>query len=182
MNHQLPFQSLDQLKAHLLAYEAQRWLGFTDSGKNEGQMIVAFQKAVDGRAHGEAWCMSFVQYCIANVDKMVDWMLLQSLDHKSRMAKTEHCLTAWMQSPEECRVQDIPKMGDVMIWQKGSTSAGHCGIVLGVDLEDRKCTTIEGNTGPGQHVERLGDGVWIKQRSFDPVGDMRVRGWLRPWK
>ena len=37
-----------------------------ETGKNDGQLIRLFQSEI-GKAWGEAWCMSFVQFCINKV-------------------------------------------------------------------------------------------------------------------
>lgn len=177
----VPFTTHASLKMSLLAHEAKRWVRFVEKGgQNKGQVVEAFQKAVDGRAHGEPWCMSFVQYCLMQTDFLVDEMFAQSLGHRTIIHKTEHCMTAWKHSP--IRV-DVPVVGSVMIWQKGSTSAGHCGIVVGLDADDKDHVyTVEGNTGPQDVVNREGDGVFLKKRSLTSGYTMKVKGFLIPWR
>lgn len=183
----LPDSDLPELKRRLLVHEAKRWLRFTESGgDNRGQAVEAFQRAVDGRAIGEPWCMAFVQYCIQQVDLMIDEILRQSSSIRSVLAKSEHCMTVWRQSPS--RAQHLqPLVGSVMIWQKGHTHAGHTGIVVSKHVEAANpgdgewLWTIEGNTGPQEVVTREGDGVYLKKRNIGDTGTMRVKGWLDPW-
>ncbi len=174
----------NDLKTMLLIYEAKRWLRFTESGgDNRGQLVEAFQKAVDGKAIGEPWCMAFVQYCIKQVDFIADELmgLTAETQRRSQLFSTEHCLTCWHRSPSDCHVE-IPMPGTVMIWQKGTTSAGHCGILVSIDADDPDYVwTIEGNTGPQEVVTREGDGVYLKRRSINVTGNMKVMGWLNPW-
>ncbi len=173
-------EALVELKQRLLIFEAKRWLGFVErGGDNKGQAVEAFQRAVDGKAVGEAWCMSFSQYCVKQVDLLVDELLEEQLKTKSLIHKSEHCLSTWNKSPAHCRIA-VPTVGSLMIWQKESTSFGHTGIVVNIDTRGM-IWTIEGNTGPGEGVRRDGDGVYLKKRSQDGMGKMRVLGWLLPW-
>lgn len=154
-------------KAEQLIAEAMRWVGIREKGENKGPEIEMFQKAVDGHASGQSWCMCFVQYCLLKVGD-------------SAILKSSHCLNVWNNSPKELRLSK-PQPGAVMIWRKKRSSAGHTGIVVEV-LDDTKVVTIEGNTGPMSIVNREGDGVYRKVRSIRPVtGNMEVVGWLKPW-
>ena len=171
---------LGLFKRRMLVYEAKRWLRFTESGgDNKGQVVEMFQKWVDGKAHGEPWCMSFSQFCAGQVDRLTDEIFRQSLEHKSLLKKTEHCVTCWNQSDPKCHM-DYPIKGSLMIWRKGSTSSGHVGIVVDVK-DDQTVMTIEGNTGPSEAVTREGDGVYLKERDIKGTYSMRVLGFLNPW-
>ncbi len=178
----LPIENIFEFKRRLLAHEAKNWTKFTESGgNNKGQIVEHFQRFVDGRAAGEAWCMSFAQFCMGQVDKLVDEITMSSMA-RSVVYKTEHCLTAWNRSPQWCRV-DKPMVGTLMIWQKGQTSSGHVGIVIALDRDnpDAYVWTVEGNTGPSEGVKRDGDGVYLKKRPLATVGNMGIKGWLIPW-
>jgi hypothetical protein len=43
---------------------AKKYVGTKEDPKkdNSGELIVLFQKAVDGKAQGEPWCMAFTQF------------------------------------------------------------------------------------------------------------------------
>lgn len=171
---------ITQMKLRLLVHEAKRWICFTEAGgNNKGQVVEAFQKAVDNKAVGEPWCMAFVQYCMKQVDLLVDEVFLKKVGHHG-MEKTEHCLTAWHKSPEKLRFR-APKVGRVAVWRMGSSTSGHTGIVVQLEKNEPYMWTIEGNTGPSSKVEREGDGVYLKRRHVKGTGKMKIVGFLQPW-
>lgn len=163
-------------------FEAKRWLSFTEQGgDNKGQVVEMFQKAVDGKAHGEAWCMSFVQYCVKMVDATAKEIVPQRTIPISPMEKSEHVMTTWFKSPQALRGR-VPRPGRIAMWRHGSSSFGHCGIVVDVSKDGQWFYTIEGNTGPSnKEVVREGDGVYFKRRSIKGSGKMNVVGFLQPW-
>lgn len=181
MNIQL--MDIPELKQRLLVHEAKRWLGFVEvGGDNKGPAVEMFQKHVDDRAVGEPWCMAFVQFCIGQVDELVDEFLYCTLKNKTQLYKTEHVMTCWNKSPKEARIT-VPEYGSLMIWNKKGSSSGHVGIVIQESFipGDDETKTIEGNTGPGKGVQREGDGVYQKFRGLGGWGTMEVKGWLKPW-
>lgn len=171
------------LKPKLLAHEAGRWVGVTEhGGENQGELVSMFQRAVDGKAAGEPWCLAFVQFCIDQVDALGQVL---GDGEKSRLYRTEHCLTMWRRSPPELRI-DKPEPGCLVIWahlKDGKrTGAGHVGIVeFTHELDAGIFHTVEGNTGGGPDVEREGDGVFRKQRNIEGTATMEIVGFLRPW-
>ncbi len=173
--------NLRHIKQRLLVHEAKKWQGFTEQGgNNKGQAVELFQKYVDGRAVGEPWCISFIQFCVNQVDEMVDSFFAMSINHRSQLHRTEHSLTMYRMHPENLHINQ-PEPGTIPIWQKGLTASGHGGIVDFVLTDDRGFMSIEGNTGPGSKVEREGDGVFRKVRSLSTVGSFKLKGFLRPW-
>ena len=156
-----------------LMNECAKWIGTKEDkkkGDNKGKEVEMFQKAVDGVARGEPWCMAFVQFCIKQIEEKHK---IQCLVHKS-----EHCMTVWRNSSS--KVVKSPEPGDLIIWRMGKTDLGHVGIVSKV-LPNQRLETIEGNTGDSSSVERNGDGVFLKNRSFTGSEDMRVMGFIRPF-
>jgi len=151
-----------------LIVEAKKWVGVHEQGgNNKGKEVEIFQKAVDGQSSGEAWCMAFVQYCIKQTEA--------TLGIKSKIYRSEHCLTVWGKSPTTMRLTK-PEVGCVVIWQHGTTSSGHTGFVTGVDANGN-LLTIEGNTnGAGS---RDGDGVFSKTRNKTADGTLKVVGFLK---
>lgn len=157
-----------------LIKEVKKYIGIVEQGDNAGKMVEEFQKAVDGKAQHESWCCAFMMYCISKVEEETGF--------SSILPKTEHCLTLWNKSPEECK-SSIPKVGYLIVWQfykdGKATSNGHIGIVT--SIEGARVKTIEGNTGPGSNVERNGDGVYEKSRSISGSDSMKVVGFLNPF-
>lgn len=140
-----------------------------EGADNSGPMIENFQKAIDGLATKESWCMCFAQFCIKQIEK--------KYAVKSKIFKSEHCLTVWNKSPKELRLAE-PEPGCLVIWQFGNGSSGHCGIVRKV-LKD-KIETVEGNTsGNSKEIVREGDEVAIKSRSKTGSKTMKVIGFLK---
>ena len=174
-------ETMEQLKSRLLPFEASRWIGTKESGgDNKGQLVEMFQKAVDGKAQGEAWCLAFAQFCISQVDFLYDEMTLSSNRH-SPLLKTEHCLTLWNASTS---LRDTnPQVGHLILWQHykdgKATTSGHVGIIKEVRTD--KLITIEGNTGEGTGVVREGDGVYLRERPLHDLGTMKILGYLKVW-
>jgi uncharacterized protein (TIGR02594 family) len=154
-------------KAESLIAEATKWVGIREQGQNRGPEVEMFQQAVDGHASAQAWCMSFVQYCLIQVGG-------------TDLHVSSHCLTVWNKSPKHLRTNK-PVPGCLMLWQKKGTSHGHVGIVVKT-LDENRVVTIEGNTGPLSVVSRDGDGVYKKFRTVRPVmGNLEVVGFLKCW-
>lgn len=155
--------------------EAIKWVGVREKGgSNKGPEVEMFQKAVDGRASGEPWCMAFVQFVVKQVAKAHGLM-----DH---LYDTEHCLTAFNGSPVSSRIPlSQVKPGDIVIWRHGSSTSGHTGFIEAVNRDTYgeivSLRTIEGNTSDASMRE--GDGVYRRLRSPFNEGTMRVVGFLR---
>ena len=142
------------------------------TGRNDGVNVEEFQKAVDGNAQGESWCMAFVQFCVIRVCE--ELQLVQAL------YPTEHCMTAWGNSfkrflPTSSQI----KPGYIMIWNHEGTANGHTGIVTAVDGDN--IHTIEGNTSDGTAVNPDGDGVYARVRNRYKTGNMKVVGFIDPF-
>jgi len=146
-----------------------------EGGDNSGFWIEQFQKAVDGVASHEAWCLGFVQYCVKQVDKR--------LKTKNYLYPTEHVLTLWERLSIWQRVPE-PIIGGLALWQHfdgtKATTRGHVGIVTRV-YENKTFQTVEGNTSGGPGMNREGDGVFIKTRPHTQIGSMRLLGFAQIW-
>ena len=155
-----------------LIEEAKKWIGVKEAtNHNDGKEVEMFQKAVDGKAQGESWCMAFVQFCLQQVEA--------SQQTRTNMFSSEHCLTVWNKTDIGMR-RTTPQPGFVAIWQHGDTTNGHTGIVTEV-LENGQFATIEGNTGDGAGVVRDGDGVYRRTRNLAGAGAMKVVGFIDPF-
>lgn len=154
------------------AYVGTREVG----GNNRGPLVVNFQKTVDNAASAEAWCMAFVQSMIAYVER--------KLGVQSPVVASEHCMTTWNKTPKSARVKIFPLPGAIIIWQKGSTTSGHTGVVESADVSAATMTAWEGNTESGVSggtVVRDGGGVYRTKRSMKGTGSMKVVGFLKPF-
>jgi hypothetical protein len=152
---------------------AATYIGVTEmGGDNKGEIVEKFQKAVDGKAQGEPWCVAFCCFCLNQVQEMYGV--------KHNLILSEHSITMWNLNP--CQRWNEPMVGDIAIWKKRGTQSGHAGIVSAVS-KDQPATfeTIEGNTSPSIGIERNGDGVYRKKRSVMTSGDFVLMGFLRPF-
>jgi hypothetical protein len=152
-----------------------------EGGNNRGPMVEKFQKAVDGIAQGEPWCMAFVQFCLKWVDE-----LAARLGDGARTVLPPSELTTFVfnHAPVWARI-DTPEEGAVVVWTKldadgKPTLRGHCGIVSKV-LPDA-VLTIEGNTSAEWNADqRDGDGVFVRLRTRGEIPGFQRLGYLRPW-
>ncbi len=138
-------------------------------GSNCGARIEEYQRAVDGRANAESWCMCFVQFLVKEVEK--------ANKVKSLLFRSESCMTVWERSPIEMR-RESPSPGCIAIWQLGNSRAGHTGIVTEV-LKDGKFTSVEGNTTIDKGIIREGFGVFFKTRSLKTTQSFKLKGFLK---
>ena len=163
-----------------LAYLAMSMVGITEEfGKdNCGEWIEKFQKSVDGKASGEAWCMAFCMFLLEEIDTLFGESKRMSIEGHE-LFKSEHCMTVWKKSAKEHRLEE-PEIGSLVIWRHGKTDLGHCGIV--VNVIDDMVETIEGNTSSSDGIERNGDGVFYKiRKTWKTTGKMQTVGYLKPW-
>lgn len=163
---------LNRLVELALSYEGVREVG----GANRGPEVEQFQKAVDGKAWGEPWCMAFVQFCVKKVCKEIGFSEV--------LPNTESCVELWKKVDPFLKLEK-PMVGCLVIWenyhQGEPTGKGHVGIVVEV-LNDNLIETIEGNTGPdSKTINREGDGVYKKTRFSYSFGKMRVLGFVAPF-
>lgn len=178
-------------KVRMLRFEVKRWVGTKEGkGDNTGQIVEMFQKAVDGKAQKEAWCMAFIQYCAKKVDEMYDEYVQQSTAHKTWLYPSEHCQTVYNRSPKEALLAE-PEVGCVVIfswWKNGQpTTNGHAEVVT--DIEHGQLVTVGGNTSNpedafNESTEREGDGVFMKRRKYpdSQQGSLRILGFVKVWK
>ncbi len=152
-----------------LAWLAQQFEGVREEGgNNHGPLVERFQRAVDGKAQGEPWCVAFVMYLLGEIDKLAG-------THAHLLPKTESSQFLWGSAREELKTP-TPEVGTVVVW-RSAPGRGHAGIVI--DIIGDGVTTVEGNTGGGD--QREGDGVFRKRRVNGQIPGMTLLGYLRPW-
>lgn len=143
-------------------------LGVHEEGVNSGARVQEYQRAVDGIARGESWCMAFVQWCIAGAEKATGMKLKNFL-------RTEHCLSLGNYAKRIGRMCSTPTTGSVMIMRHGTSTNGHTGIVTATYTD--KVDTIEGNTNAAG--SREGDCVAAKVRRYDaPISGLHIVGFV----
>ncbi|MDZ4810776.1 MAG: CHAP domain-containing protein [Bacteroidota bacterium] len=172
------------LKAQIFVEAALKFVGVTENGgDNRGPEVEMFQKAVDGKAAQEAWCLGFSQYCVREADKKYS-ELFEGTTPKNILFQTEHVLTLWNKTPKENRIEK-PHVGCLILWNYykdgKQTTLGHVGIVSKI-IDDTFCQSVEGNTSPSNSVQRNGDGVYLKTRAYSSTAsNMRILGFISCW-
>jgi len=167
-----------ELKKRLLIREAQRWEGIKEvGGDNKGQVVEMLQKAVDGKAQGEPWCLGFAQFCIQQIDLEFDAIMMCSSNH-ANLPATEHCMTLW-NGVDHIKQTQTPEPGCLVVWAFGDTGNGHIGIVTEVNGDTFK--TIEGNTSDGAGINREGNGVYSRERKLTSGENFKIKGFIKPW-
>ena len=143
---------------------AENYLGVREEGANSGYLVEKFQKATDGKAEKEPWCMCFVQYVSLEVCDLYGI--------KPVLYPSEHVQTVYVKTPAKYR-SNKPGPGKIMIMRKRTVQwQGHTGIEL-----DEGCMsfgTIEGNTNSAGGRE--GDGVYKKKRFTKGNAIFEMRG------
>lgn len=175
----------ETILARTLVAVAQQFVGITEiGGDNKGQMVERFQKAVDGKAWGEPWCLAFQWYCIKETQRIMRYVYTCELNVDTDLKSTEHVMTMWKKSPEN-HVHGEHRVGDLIVWQLYKdgqpTSSGHVELVVAI-LDDNTVQTIGGNTSDGSGNPRDGDGVYSRTRIWrHQLGNLRHKGFLRVW-
>ncbi|MDB5897299.1 MAG: domain containing protein [Ramlibacter sp.] len=169
-----------RLARQLFVEAAKSCVGIRENPPNAGREVRLFQQTVDIAA-GNAWCMGFVQSCLAYAELKTG--------KKSRVKASGACMSVWNGTPEDLRVKLSPLAGAIAIWQHtNDPNHGHTGIVL--DCDGVSFHAIEGNTRDGYvdlngAVDQQGDGVGFTHRRYDlfnpQQGDMQLRGFLKPY-
>ena len=163
-------------KRIVLAWLAKNFVGAIESKPNGGPLVERFQKAVDGSAVGEPWCVGFVQYCANAVDDLST--LLNGGGFSHGLFKTEWTIDLYAKS--EHKFKDAA-VGRIAVWRHTiNTNRGHCGIVTDVIGDD--VHTVEGNTSSSAGNQRDGDGVWQKTRHAGNIEGFELLGYLSPWE
>lgn len=153
---------------HKLLLLAEFFVGVREEGENRGPVVEQFQKAVDGKASGEPWCMAFQMFLKKEVERVFKF--------QSPLFESESCMEVWTRSPDHCRLA-TPDIGTLMIWQVNKSHAGHVELVT--EVHQNGVFTVGGNTSNSESVEREGEGVFSKFRSFDSTPNFALVGFLR---
>lgn len=143
------------------------------TGHNDGKLVELIQKT-SGGMRGYAWCMYFVQTCIAYAE------LKTGL--KSTIKSSGSCADVRTHSLPAQKVMRIPLPGAIVLWIHAN-GTGHTGIVAAADEET--FFACEGNTTGGLdeqgNIEREGGGAYYTKRSMHPTGEMKLWGFLKPF-
>lgn len=152
-----------------LIEKAEATLGIRETTPNAGPDVEKFQRYVDGRAVGEPWCMSWLQFIVGETS--------HQFGAPNPLVPSELCRRVWNSVPDKYR-GPCPAFGWAVIWK------GHCGLVTRLDSKHGTFETIEGNTN--SRGEREGDAVCRKTRllkggtgSFELLGFVDLPSMIR---
>jgi hypothetical protein len=127
----LAISELDERRRGIVA-NACHFVGLVETGTNRGREIDTWLDRCDAPL-GSAWCAAFASWCVS-VPGMKPVKLAGA-----------QALGNWFLPTRD------PVPGDVMWFRTGSWT-GHCGIVVGADLEH--VATVEGNQNNGVRLVR----------------------------
>lgn len=151
-----------------------------DEGQDNRGQLINLMHQVGGSSPGEPWCMSFVQSCVAYVER--------KLSVKSPLQHSPGCMNVWNRTDAKQRTKTYPLGGAIVIWQSMKDSGkGHTGVVI--DCDGNSMHSIEGNAAPSKHIydgiEREGDGVFLNARPWDLYNadrrGLKLLGAIRPF-
>jgi len=154
-----------------------------EGGDNRGAKVEKYQSVI-GKAQGEPWCTSFIQWCLREADARFKTISKDpASDHL--LARTESSQELVDKSPAICQILK-PEPGCIVVWTKfidnKPTRLGHAGIVK--EIIDRDfMLVVEGNTSSSSSaLIRNGDCVALKKRRIKSnTGELRTRAYLLPW-
>jgi hypothetical protein len=132
---------------------------------NSGNDVEIFLRSV-GLKKGNPWCVAFCQWAYLSA--------AESIGVKLNIPKTGHSLNLYKEvSKYSAFSRDNPEYGDWVIFKRGETGMGHCGLVISFWKDS--ILTIEGNTSS---MDGKNEGVFIKQRSVKKFGWMKIKGYI----
>lgn len=162
----------DTLLMNELLMEAQKWIGLHEKRGEDSLGVNSFRRAVDDVAVGEPWCAAYVCYCIRAVSPRTGAKIAPHL--------SELCFDMWHKTPSTYKIQK-PVPGSIIVWNYPGSTRGHMGFVV-KKLVDDKILTLEGNTKLPGDTSVSGTGVYFKTRSTKGADDMKILGYLLPFK
>lgn len=140
-------------------------LGFIDSAFEEKMKAVGWFK-------GAAWCAYFSKLVYKEAmqkEKLADIQKLMSLFSPMAIVTYRKFDSAGYNTDK------TPKLGSLVVWQKGTTAQGHIGIVT-KEISSKNWISVEGNTnGEGS---RDGEVVAAKNRTITGAGSLKMLGFI----
>jgi hypothetical protein len=134
---------------------------------NKGKEVNEFLQSVNLKP-GNEWCVAFCQWAYRTA---TDYLRVNL-----NMIKTGHSLTALSYARKfGFGKENEIKRGDWIIFQRGETNKGHCGIVL--SKEGKIIYSIEGNTTSDDKKDN-NQGVHKKIRNLNKFGWMKIVGFI----
>jgi hypothetical protein len=150
-------------------------VGVTEvGGDNRGQWVETYQRAV-GIPPGSPWCAAFVRYRLEAAAEKLDREIPTGFPDTGWVPSYVEWSKAnklWVAGSAAKADPSLVRPGDlVAYWFQAKGRCAHIGIVV-EQPTSTGFVAVEGNTGPdsGTTIERDGDGVYRKQRTWSSVG------------
>lgn len=167
-------------RTEFIVQAAAYYNGRTEIPNNAGFQDSAFQKemASMGWLKGYAWCAYFTKliYTKAYKNDPTVSAFIKAKFNGGALSTFNN-----VKAGSVFNTSDKPAIGAIVVWQHGSTSAGHVGIVKSFDLKTNTMTCIEGNTSASG--SREGDRVAIKLRTISrakQASGLNLKGFILP--
>ena len=148
-------------------------------GNNRGKYVETYLKAA-GTDAGDPWCAAFVFYRLIAAAKELGKTLPVDFDPRAYTPDWRNWAIKkqlWVPVATAKSDPSTVQVGDAVLFYFASLGrVGHVGMVTGLWKNDSGeiigVRTVEGNTGPdkGADVERAGDGVYAKKRTWAQLG------------
>lgn len=158
----------------IVANDALSNVGVTEDGDNRGQWVETYQRAV-GIPPGAPWCAAFVRYRFEQASTKSGFALPEGMPDSGWVPS----YVAWARRTGRwvpvATARQTPSMVTpgmlCCFWFPAKDRHAHIGIVVATGTS-MGVVTVEGNTGldKGADVERDGDGVYRKRRTWGSFG------------
>lgn len=174
---------LDKLKKAMLCANARTLVGLADAGGNDAVTRGLQSQYQQDPNVTMPLCMSVVKHCVSVIDDGFEKQLGAQL--KSALFDTNSVMEMWDETPRVYRNR-FPEPGDIVIWQHFQHGkpmrTGHCGIL--VELPKRgHGVIVEGNIySKYDNIKHLEQGIKINNRELKGSENMRIIGYISPWK
>ena len=143
-------------------------------GNNRGKYVETYLKAA-GASPGDPWCAALQFYRLLVAAKELGLKLPSDFDPRAytpdwKNYALRNKLWIPVQTAQEAPLHTL-QTGDMALFYFSNLGRiGHIEVVE--EVHDWGCLTVGGNTGPdkGATVERAGDGVYLKKRTWSQLG------------
>jgi hypothetical protein len=152
---------------------AEGFVGTTEAGgENRGAQVERFLASA-GLPPGQPWCAAFVRHCLEKAARFLNAGLDGLPDSGWCPAYYAWAVGRGLWVPVQAARMQNPQVarGDlILFWFDAKGRHAHMGFVARQDDQGLGVWTVEGNTSPGPGMEREGDGVYRRRRTWPAMG------------
>ncbi|QNK63952.1 CHAP domain-containing protein [Pedobacter sp. PAMC26386] len=159
---------------------AESYRGIIEIKPNKGFGNAVFDKKIRqvGFYTGAPWCAFFTK--LVFTEAYADHVAMKAIINQCASGNAQATLKNFKANGTFATGQ-VPKPGAIVIWQLGSGTSGHAGIVKSVDEVANTMITIEGNTNASgsREGDRVAQKLRTIKRPFQAAG-LNVLGYVYP--